>query len=581
MKPWLSLSLRYGRRQAVPLGAVLGVMTLEVAFTALTPWPLKLIVDNVLPAEPLPAIASWLLILPGAEQASYLLAWLAFATLLLFAGRQAATMIKGYVQAGAAMQLKLDLGRDIFDALQRQSLRFHYAHKTGDMVRRVIHDADFVRKLVVGVILPGLTSVTTLLVMFGIMWTLSPMLSLLSLVAALPMPILVRWLTPKMAQRSYEQAEAEGALLAVAEQAITSLPVVQAFGGEVGEEQRFRGGSRRAVRAYLQVTRTELQFGLAVGAVTALGTAVLMVLGGQQVAEGQLSTGTLLVFIAYLAASYQPLEALSNLSATYANSEGQARRVIQVLEAEADVSEHPAARRFVKRAMHPGVSVTFDNVSFGYEPDQPVLSGVDLSVAAGEKVALVGATGAGKTTLVSLVPRFFDVWTGRVLIEGIDVREIEVRSLRERVAFVMQESQLLPLSIAENIAYGRPGASHDEIVAAAVTANADEFIRRLPAEYDTVIGERGAMLSVGQRQRLAIARALLKDAPILILDEPTSALDMKTEKLVIEALDRLMADRTVFIIAHRYSTIHRADRVVELRDGEVHEAAENRPGHRQ
>jgi ATP-binding cassette subfamily B protein/subfamily B ATP-binding cassette protein MsbA len=328
--PWLSLSLRYARRHAAPFGVVLGLMLLEIGFTVLTPWPLKLIVDNVLPGQPLPDAAAWIVLLPRADDQQGLLSWLALATLLLFASRQAALMIKGYIQAGAATRIKLDLGRDLFIALLRLSLRFHHAHKAGDLVRRVVNDTDFVRLLIVGVVLPALTSAVTLLVMFGVMWAIHPTLSLLALLAALPMPFLMRWLAPRMSRRSYEQYEAEGDLMAVAEQAITSLPMVQAFGGEADEEQRFHGSSRRAIRAYLRVTHTQLQYGVAIGAMTALGTAALMVLGGIQVEAGNLSIGSLLVFLAYLAASYQPLETLANLSATYANSEGQARRVMQV-----------------------------------------------------------------------------------------------------------------------------------------------------------------------------------------------------------------------------------------------------------
>ena len=568
MTPWLSLSLRYARRHAAPFGVVLGLMLLEIGFTVLTPWPLKLIVDNALPGQPLPDAAAWIALLPRADDQQGLLSWLALATLLLFASRQAALMIKGYIQAGAATRIKLDLGRDLFIALLRLSLRFHHAHKAGDLVRRVVNDTDFVRLLIVGVVLPALTSAVTLLVMFGVMWAIHPTLSLLALLAALPMPFLMRWLAPRMSRRSYEQYEAEGDLMAVAEQAITSLPMVQAFGGEADEEQRFHGSSRRAIRAYLRVTHTQLQYGVAIGAMTALGTAALMVLGGIQVEAGNLSIGSLLVFLAYLAASYQPLETLANLSATYANSEGQARRVMQVLDADDEVPERPTAHPFARQPNRQGIAVTFENVTFGYEPGRPVLRDISLNVQVGETIALVGSTGAGKTTLASLVPRFFDPWEGRVLLDGTDARDLQLRSLRQQIALVLQEPFLLPLSIAENIAYGRPDASRDDIIAAAVAANADEFIRHLPDGYDTVIGERGATLSGGQRQRLAIARALLKDAPILILDEPTSALDTKTEALILEALERLMANRTTLIIAHRLSTIRNAGRIVEL--GAVH-----------
>jgi len=482
------------------------------------------------------------------------------------------------LQAGAATRIKLDLAGDLFLHLQRRSLLFHSTHRAGDLVRRVINDTDYIHSLVTGVVLPALTSVMTLVVMFWVMWKINQPLSLVALLAALPMPILMRWLTPRMSKRSYQQYQAEGALMAVAEQAITSLPVVQAFGRESDEEQRFRGSSQQAITKYLRSTHTQLHFTLAVGTVTALGTAALMVMGGLQVEAGQLSIGSLLVFLAYLVAIYQPLETLANLSTAYANSAGQARRVMQVLEAEDDVPERPGARPFVRQPNRQGIAITFENVSFGYEPDKPVLDNINLTVQVGETVALTGATGAGKTTLASLVPRFFDPREGRVLFDGIDVREIQLRSLRQQVALVLQESFLLPLTVSENIAYGRPDADREEIVAAAVAANADEFIRHLPGGYDTVIGERGATLSGGQRQRLAIARALLKDAPILILDEQTSALDTRIEALILEALERLIANRTTFIIAHRLSTIRNVDRVVKLSNGRLTVADESDDG---
>ena len=571
MKPWLALSLRYARQHRAAFSGVLGLMVLDVGFNVLMPWPLKLIVDNVLTGEPLPHGAAWLAALPGAGTAGALLAWLALATLLLFVGRQAVLLLKSYIQIGVATRIKLDLAGKLFLHLQRLSLRFHGAHQTGDLVRRVVNDTDFIRLLIIGVVLPALTSVATLFIMFWVMWEIDPALSLVALLAALPIPWLMRRLAPRMSERSYEHYQAEGALMAVAEQAITALPVVQAFGREPDEEQRFRSGSQHAIRTWLRSTHTQLQFMLAVGTVMALGTAVLMALGGLQVKSGQLSIGSLLIFLAYLAAIYQPMEMLADLSADYANSEGQARRVLEVLDAEDDVPERPGARPFVRQPGRQGIAVTFDNVSFGYAPGRPVLNGVNLTVQAGETIALVGTSGAGKTTLASLVPRFFDPSEGRVLLDGIDARDIQLRSLRQQIALVLQEPFLLPLSVAENIAYGEPGASRETVVAAAVAANADEFIRSLPEGYDTVIGERGATLSGGQRQRLAIARALLKDAPILILDEPTSALDAKTEALILEALERLMAHRTTFIIAHRLSTIRDADRIVVLKDGGIAE----------
>jgi len=300
------------------------------------------------------------------------------------------------------------------------------------------------------------------------------------------------------------------------------------------------------------------------------------VIGGLHVLRGTLSVGSLLVFLSYLASLYTPLQGLANISSGFASAAAGAKRVLEVLEAEVEVRDAPGARPLPLRSAREGRHVLLEDVTFGYEPGRPVLHGVNLEARPCESVALVGPTGAGKSTLVSLIPRFFDPWEGRVRIDGLDLREVRLSSARARVALVLQEPFLLPLTVAENIAYGRPGAGEAEIRAAAVAANADEFIRRLPQGYQTVLAEGGASLSGGEKQRLSIARALLKDAPILILDEPTSAVDAQTEALFLEALERLMEGRTTFIIAHRLSTIRRVDRILVLENGRVVEQGAHR-----
>jgi ATP-binding cassette subfamily B protein/subfamily B ATP-binding cassette protein MsbA len=308
-------------------------------------------------------------------------------------------------------------------------------------------------------------------------------------------------------------------------------------------------------------------YGLANGLIMTTGTAIVLYFGGQRVLSGALTVGSLLVFLAYLDAIQDAFMGLQGIYDKLKVAEANVDRLLEVFDAEEKLEDAADAKPLTSQLGH----VRLEHVTFGYEPDVPVLHDVSLEARPGEVVALVGPTGVGKSTLVSLIPRFFDPWQGRVTFDGIDVRHVKLASLRAQVALVLQEPFLLPLSVAENIAYGRPGASREEIVAVAEAANAAEFIERLPEGYDTVIGERGATLSGGEKQRLAIARALLKDASVLILDEPTSALDAQTEALLLEALERLMKGRTTFIIAHRLSTIRKADRIVVLEKGRITE----------
>jgi ATP-binding cassette subfamily B protein/subfamily B ATP-binding cassette protein MsbA len=413
-----------------------------------------------------------------------------------------------------------------------------------------------------------LTSVLSLATMFTIMWQLDVALTLLSLTVVPLMIAVVRSYAGPTLRRSYAHEEVEGQLYDVVEQTLSSMPAVQAFGGEEHADRRFAASTRGILGTELSLVSLELHVQILVGLTTAAGTAAIFWIGARHVLEGRLTVGAILVFLSYLASLYGPLESLTHLSSTMQSAAGSARRVMEVLEAEREVTDRAGAMPLV---MERGL-VRLENVTFGYDPGQPVLRDVCFEARPGQTVAIVGPTGAGKSTLVSLVPRFFDPWAGRVTVDGCDVRDVQLKSLRRQVALVLQEAFLFPLTIAENIAYGRPEASRAEIEAAAQAANAHAFIERLPAGYETLVGERGATLSGGERQRLAIARALLKDAPILILDEPTSALDAETEGLLLEALERLMRGRTTLLIAHRLSTIRGADWIVALQGGRLVEA---------
>lgn len=570
MRPWWIRLCRYARPQSRGLGVLLTLMLAAIGIDLLKPWPMKIIVDNVLRGTPLPARADWLTHLPRGDTPVGLLAWMALATLLIFVVAQGLRMLQNYVQTGLGGRMFYDLGADLFEHLQRLSLSFHTRHKSGDLIRRVTNDCTCVRDLILWVFLLAVTSLISLAGMLAIMWSMDRQLALVALLAIPPLAILIRAFAEPMAQLAYEQQQREGEMMALVEQTLTALPMVQAFSREKHEDKRFRNVSQRTLSAFLQAMASQIKFKIGTSSVTAVGTAVIMVLGGLRVLEGgPFTLGSLLVFLSYLGALYGPMETLAYLASGFASAAAGARRVLEVLDTDDRVRDAPGAMPPPPSPAPKGVHIRLDQVYFGYQPDKPVLQGVSLEALPGQRVALVGPTGAGKSTLIALIPRFYDPWDGRVMINGADLRQVQLDALRARIALVLQDPFLLPLTVAENIAYGRPDASREEILSAAVTARADDFIRRLPQGYDTVIGERGTSLSGGERQRLAVARALLKDAPVLILDEPTSALDAETEFLLMEGLNRLMQGRTTFIIAHRLATIRQADRIYFLQDGRV------------
>jgi ATP-binding cassette subfamily B protein len=544
---------------------VMALMLGGVAFGVLRPWPMKILVDSVLPRRPLPSEIEWIASLPGGSSSSGLVAWLAVAGVLLFLGLRLTAIAQSYVESGVGTQMVYSLGGELFTRLQRLSMRFHGKQRVGDLARRVVNDTVCVKALVLSVALPVLTAIITLAVMFTVMWRLDASLAVLAIVITPVTGVLMKVFDRPMTENTYRQQQLEGEMMALAEQTLTAMPAVQAFGREERNDADFRHLSQRTLQAYLRAMRSQLHFKVGVSGLSAIGTSLVILIGGYHVLAGALSLGSLLVFLSYLASLYAPIETLAYSSAGFAAAAAGARRVFEVLDSEEMVREEPDAPLLPKVRGH----VRLEEVTVGYEPGRPVLHEVSLEAHPGETIALVGPTGAGKSTLVSLIPRFFDPWSGRVVIDGHDVRTVQLKSLRAQIALVLQEPFLLPLSVAENIAYGRPGATREEVEESARAANAHEFITRLPEGYATVLGERGATLSGGERQRLSIARALLKDAPILILDEPTSALDAGTEALLLEALERLMVGRTTFIIAHRLSTIRGADRIAVLEAGHI------------
>jgi ATP-binding cassette, subfamily B, bacterial len=550
------------------LVAVLAGTLGTVGFDLLRPWPTKILVDHVLGQQPIPASLGRVLVwLPGSGDVKGLLLWACASTVLIFLAGTLALMVTTAASVKLGQRMVYQLGADLFLHLQRLSLLFHSRRSTGDIVSRVTVDPYGLQTQVNSALLPLLQSGIMLVSMFVIMWKLAPEMTLLALGVVPFLMIAIRVFGQSMQVRHRERRDLEGHMMAVVQQALSALPAVQAFTREELEHARFQHYADRTVTAYRRATAADLWFKLVVGLVTAVGTAGVMWLGATYALDGRMSVGTVLVFIAYLASLYGPVNAITYTASTLGQSGANAERVLEILDTPPDLKDAADAQEVRLRG-----HVRYEAVTFGYEPGRPVIREVSLEARPGEVVAIVGPTGAGKTTLVNLLLRFFDPWGGRVLVDGRDVRSLRIRSLRGQVAIVLQEPFIFGLTVAENIAYGKPDAGRDEIVAAAVAANADRFIRGLPHGYDSVVGERGATLSGGEKQRLSIARALLKDAPILILDEPTSALDARAEALLLDALNRLMAGRTTFIIAHRLSTIRQADRILVVDHGEIVEA---------
>jgi ABC-type multidrug transport system fused ATPase/permease subunit len=552
--------LRYAMADRKGWASIVVVTLLSSALALLQPWPMKVVIDHVLGSQPLPVVLG---LLPGADSARSLLAWMVLAGLAVFAFNSAVDVVltRAWIRVGQGVVYRL--AGDLFAHIQRRSLIFHSRNAVGDSMSRVTGDSWCVYKVIDALLFtPGYA----LIMLVGMVVLLAQMdlgLTLLALAVA-PFMTGASWLLRRpMRGAARAKREAESRLQAQVQRTLSGIQVVQTFGQEEREQQRFEECADEALGAQRRSALIGSFHKLASGLVTTLGTGAILLVASRHVLRGELSLGSLLVFLAYLTTLQTQMKALTGLYGTLQELGASVDRVSEVLEADLELKDGPGSLPSVRG------EVRLEGVTFGYEAGHPVLHGVHLEVPAGHTVALVGYTGAGKSTLAGLVARSFDPWQGRVLLDGHDVRSLRLCDLRAQVAVVLQEPFLFPLSVADNIAYGRPGASRAEVEAVARAANADAFIRKLEGGYDAVVGERGATLSGGERQRLAIARALLKDAPILILDEPTSALDAETEGLLLKALRTLMKDRTTLLIAHRLSTIRHAHRIAVVDEGEI------------
>ncbi len=566
---WL---LGYGSPYRASLLVFVGLMVLEILVGLLVPWPMKILVDNVLGEATLPA---WLLGLMnslslGGGKIALLVA-VCVAGLLIGLLSELVSLGHTQLQVNIGQRMVLDLQRHLFAHLQKLSLRYHQSTVTGDAIYRLDSDAFCVDSIIMSGFFPLANALLTLVLMFAILFRLDPPLALLSLAVVPLLFVVIHRYSARLSDRAEHVKELESGIFNLVHEVFSSIKLVKAFSREHYEQRRFLDQGSTALRARLNVTFQESLFSVTISALTYMGTAVVLAVGGWHVLQGRLTVGELLVVIAYLGSVYGPLSSISHTVGNLQGSIASARRVYETLHLEPEIKDLPGAVE-VPRLQG---NIRFDLVSFAYVNARPVLKNINFEILQGEMVALVGLTGAGKTTLVSLIPRFYDPTEGAISIDGIDVRQMTLNSLRESISVVLQEPILFSSSIEENIKYGKLEASHEEVVAAARAAQAHDFIELMTEQYASTLGESGGQLSGGERQRISIARALLKDAPILILDEPTSALDSRAEAKVFQALGRLMKGRTTIVIAHRLSTIRDADKIVVLDGGEIVDAGKH------
>jgi ATP-binding cassette subfamily B protein len=562
--------LRQARSSWFLILGIFGLDLLATPLALLTPVPLAIAVDSVLGGEPLPGPLGTLV--PAdtfSSQAVLILAAVLLVAIALLS--QLHSRGSSLLRTRAGERLTLGFRSRLFRHVQRLSLAYHDSRGTSDSVYRIQYDTAAVQYVAIDGIIPFITSSVMLASMLYVILQIDWQLGLVALAISPLLFWITRLYRRNLREQSRQVKRIESGALSVVQEVLSSLRVVKAFGQEDREQERFVLRSEEGLRARVRYSLAEGGLGLLLGMTTAIGTAAVLYIGIVHVQRGILSLGGLLLVMGYLSQLYSPLRTISRKIARLQTHLASAERAFALLDEAPDVAERPDARPVVQATG----SMAFEDVSFAYDGVQPVLRHVSFEVAPGTRVGVAGRTGAGKTTLISLLTRFYDPSAGRILLDDVDLRDYRVADLRNQFAIVLQEPVLFSTSIAENIAYARPGASHGEIVQAAEAANAHDFIANLPEGYDTQVGERGMMLSGGERQRIALARAFLKDAPILIMDEPTSSVDMETESGIMEAMERLMRGRTTFMIAHRLTTLEGCDVLLVIEGGQLVEMTSN------
>jgi ATP-binding cassette subfamily B protein/subfamily B ATP-binding cassette protein MsbA len=564
-----------GETRGVLLGLLLALGASGVAL--LQPWPLKLVLDHVLQDRPAPpwltTVLHWVAPAGLASSKTGLLLALCLGLLIIEILLGALNITSAWLLHSVALRMVFKLRCALFDHVQRLSLAFHDRRAVGDSLYRITWDSYCLQAIFSEGLVPGLTAATTLAGIAVVLFTRDWRLIAAAAAVAVPLLLLVRRLDKPMAEQSTKVHEHESEVSTRVQETLTGIRAVQAYGREQYESDRFRTQASASLQANLRLTVVQTASQAVVGLILAGGTAAVIWMGASGVMHGRMTPGDLVLLVTYVAMVFKPLETLAYTASAVQNAAAGAKRVLAVLDSAPEVREAADAIALPARARG---ELVLSGVSFGYRPNGPVLRNVDITIPARSSLAVVGPSGAGKTTLASLLLRFYDPAEGTISLDDRDLRGLTLKSLRDNIALVTQEPILFAASIRENIAYGRPDASREQIEAAARAAGAHEFIQQTPRGYETRIAERGSSLSSGQRQRLAIARAFLKDAPVLILDEPTSALDVETEEALLQALERLMRNRTTIIIAHRLSTVRCADRIAVLQDGRILESGTER-----
>ena len=546
-------------------------MLVEIAMSLAAPWPLKLVLDDALGKHQLPQWLAWAHDYGIGRHTLGVALFAGIATLVIAVIAAIATYIDNYYTTSVGQWVANDLRVRIYEHLHRLSLAYYDNAKTGALMSTITSDVStvqgFASSSTLGIVVDLLTIVFMLGLMFWLDWDFT-------LIAIGVTPFLLMFVmrfkkAVKEVTRVVRVKQSE--VVAVVQEGLGSVRAVKAFGRQDLEVAHMQTASRATVDAALKARQVKSLLSPVVSIVVALCTAIVLWKGTSLIVAGTMTAGALTVYLAYLTKFFKPVKDLASMTSAIAQTTVALERIQKILSADNIIHERP-------EPIDPGTvkgEITFDHVAFGYGDDEEVLKDVCFTIKPGQVVGIVGPTGSGKSTVVSLMPRFYDPNAGRVLIDGIDIATMKLAALRSQIGFVLQETVLFRGTIRENIGYGRPGATEEEIVAAAKLANADEFIARMPHGYDSIVGERGDTLSGGQRQRIGIARAVIRNSPIMILDEPTAALDTESERLVIEGLERLMQGRTVIMIAHRLSTLRNADKIIVLKDGVVVEEGTN------